>query len=460
MSIVSTTPTSLATDIDRNIFIKVVFDTNLLRSSVNEYTLILVHTNTQNVVSGRVDYIYGTKTATFQLFDYLESDTNYTVIVVGGSSGIHESASEEPFSDNNYVFSFTTGSSIDVNVPLATRGLYTDGPYFQGNDGIYTEVFGRTGEPISHIVTTAAAVGPSGTIVPAPFGAERYLYPSGATPQGETFQLVSSDPEDGEEHIIAEDQENITFTFNGDIKSISEFDISVENFLGYDLPNDNNTSNYNLVIDGKDYVITPTGSLTELAPGAEFTVTLSDILDIADNSISEVSISFKTRPVPMYSTVKIIRTNLGDLIATVTDIEIETVIYEKSLVAYENADRSFEIDEPTDAAKNYVTCKSKLDLLERRYMMGGQVERKTLADLTIQYGSGLAGVVTNKINKLEDCINENWLELTTGTNHVGPVSAVKSYYDPRYPYNDGSNSVGWNRLANRNFTSRRGHRGS
>jgi hypothetical protein len=50
---------------------------------------------------------------------------------------------------------------------------------FTGNDGIYRETWGRTGEPVSHIVTTSAQIGPSGTIIPAPWGAERYISPSG-----------------------------------------------------------------------------------------------------------------------------------------------------------------------------------------------------------------------------------------------------------------------------------------
>lgn len=457
MSIVSVSPLNFATNVSINAFIRVVFNTALNRTTVNEYTLILVDTYTQTVIPGRVDYVAGTTTATFQFFDYLSKNTNYTVIVVGGTAGIYALSPNEPFSANNFVFSFTTGESIDYTIPLATRNQYTDGPYFQGADGIYTETFSRTGEPVSHIVTTSASIGPSGTIIPSPSGPDVYIPPSGSTPAGEVFQLVSSDPGNGEENVIASTQENITFTFNGDVASVATFEIEVENILGYDLLNDNDTSNYALSIDGEDYVITPTGSLTEFAPSAIYTVTLSDIVDVGGNEIAEVAISFKTKPVPMYSTVRIIRTNLGDLIATVTDEEIATVIHENSMVAFDNASPAFLIAVPTMAAKNYVTCKSKLDLLERRYMMGGQVERKTLADLTIQYGSGLAGVVLHKINKLEDCIDLNWLELTTGTNHIGPVSAVKSFYDPRYPQNNGVNGGGWTRLANKNFREPRSH---
>ncbi len=453
MAITNTIPDSLGTNVLRNIFIEVTFDVALDRSTITDYTVIVVKTSTQEIVSGKVDYIPGTNTITFWLFDMLAANTEYTVILVGGESGIKELTPNVAFSSSNFIFSFTTGESIDWNIPLATTLTYEDGPYFRGENGVYQEVFGRTGEPISHIVTTAATVGPSGTIVPAPFGPDRYLPPSGTTPEGEIFALVSSDPVDDETNVLATDP--ITFTFNGDLASVGSVAITVDNILGFDLPLDNDIANYSFQIDGDDYIITPSGSLTEMAPSADYMVTLSNIVDVGANTISSVVINFRTKIVPFYSTVKLIRSNLGALIASDPDSDIEDLIYENSLWAFNNASgtQEFLIGSPSQAANDYVTCKTKLDMLERRYLIGGQVTKKSLADLTVEYGSGLAKLVMNKVDKLEKCIEKNELILTTGTGHITAVSAVKAYFDPRYPHYDSYHNINstWNRLPSKDF---------
>jgi len=81
--------------------------------------------------------------------------------------------------------------------------------------------------------------------------------------------------------------------------------------------------------------------------------------------------------------------------------------------------------------------------LYNHYLGGGHVVRKTLADLTIEYGSGLANIIAKKIVTLENCIEKNELLLTTGYGFVTAQSAVKSYNDSRYPT--------WQGLVNKDF---------
>lgn len=432
MAIIEQNPTNFQTNVIRNPFIWVRFSEDLDRTTISDYTVIVTETdNPDNIIPGRVDYIVGTKKVTFQLFDFLKKNTSYTVILVGGTNGIYKLSPYEPFSGNNYTFSFTTGESIDWNLPLATSAKYEDGPYFQGEDGIYKEVFGRTGEPVSHIVTTAAEVSPSGVIVPAPFGPERYLPPSGEYEET-AFELVSTDPEDNEVGVTDSD---IDFLFNSTIKSVESVTIKVSDILEYELTDENNLDNYNFAIDNKTYIITPTGSLDGLRKASDYEITLSNVVDIIDRSISSVKIDFQTKISPFYTTVKVIRINLGSLITQIEDSEIRLLIYENSLWAYENVsdDQAFLIDEPILAATNYVICKTKLDLLERHYIKSGAVESKQLADLRIMYGPALESIIQGKIEKLEKCVKKNELLLTTGSSFIKPVSAVKSYWDPRKP---------------------------
>ena len=432
MAIVRQQPDNFATNVIKNIFIRVKFDLQLDRTTINDYSVILVETDhPESIVSGRVDYIVGTAEVTFQLFDFLKKNTNYTCILVGGTSGIYKITPHEPFSSTNYVFSFTTGESIDWNIPLATNATYTDGPYFQGEAGIYTEVFGRTGEPVSHIVTTSASIGPSGTIVPAPWGPDRYLPPSGGTYDEDDFEFISSDPVDGSMGVRNTD---ISFLFNSDLGEIGSVSISACDALGTELETESDITNYDLSISGDEYTITPTGVLTGLRLSTDYTITLTDIKDVISREISSLKITFRTKLAPMYAAVKMIRIGqLGGLITSVSDNEISELIYQNSLWAYQNSVPTFLIGLPSQAAIDYVVCKTKLDLLERMYVKGGAVESKQLADLRIQYGPAIVPLITRLMDKFEVCMNKNMSILITGYAFIRPTSAVKSINDPRNP---------------------------
>lgn len=432
MAIVQQNPVNFQTNVIRNPFIWIKFDYVLDRSTVNDYTVLLVETeNPSVVIPGKVDYIIGTSKVTFQLFDFLKKNTNYTVILVGGDNGIKKQTPNEPWSLTNYTFSFTTGESIDWNLPLATSATYTDGPYFQGEAGIYKEVFGRTGEPVSHIVTTSASVSPSGKIVPAPFGPERYLPPSGEDP-ADTFQFVSSDPANEEVGVT---DEKVTFTFSHAIKSVDSVTLKVSDLLDFELADESNSSKYSYQIDDKVYTITPSGSLDGLTKSANYEIILNTVTDTSDRTISLVTIGFQTKLSPYYSTVKIIRLNLGSLVSQISDSEIQEVIYENSVWAYENMteDTKWSIDSPSKAAKEYVMCKTKLDFLNRYYLKGGPVQSKQLADLRIEYGPALLPMIQRKADMLEACVKKNELLITTGNKFYKVETAVKSYWDSRKP---------------------------
>lgn len=445
MSITSHYPTNLQTDVIRNPYISIQFDVDLDRTTINEYTVILVNTLTQQPVAGVVDYIVGTRTISFQLFDFLAEDTNYTMIVVGGTSGVYKLMPHVPFNATSYTFSFTIGNSIDWTKPLAVHSGFEDGPYFDGELGIYREVFGRTGEPVTHIVTTGGTVGPSGTIEPTPWGPDRYIPP----PTTASFTLSYTNPADGESWVT---DKNITFVFNDNVASVADFDILVEDRLGAPVTAENNMNNYHELISNKVFRITPSGVLSGLRNNSVYTVTLTNVEDHHSRKISSVVITFRTALSPFYTSVKLIRTNLGPFLKNVTDQEIEDVILENSLYIYEVASRltstSFPINQPTQAAIMYVICKTKLDLIYRQFLVGGIVQSKKLADLQIAYGTRAEVVLQDKINDYRECVEQSEIEVQTGTKYMQMRSAVKSHYDPRNMWNSAN---GWKRLHTKNF---------
>jgi hypothetical protein len=444
MAIVSSIPNNFTSDVVRNIFIRVQFDTPLDRSTITKYTVILIESESQDPVDGNVDYILGTMTVTFQLFGYLKANTDYTLLLIGGTSGIKTLSPNVPFSSANYSVSFKTGVTIDPALALATNATYDDGPAFQGEAGIYKETFDRTGDTVSHIVTTSAQVGPSGTIIPAPWGAERYLPSSGTVPDVDEFLLESSVPSNGEVDVIGDD---IVLTFNSNIQSVGSVSIQVVDFLQQERVDENNIDNYTCAISGDTYTITPKDPLTDgLTSSAIYTITLTDVVSTHGLSIDTVTIEFRTKIVPFYSTVRLIR-NLGPLVAAESDESITLLIYENSLWIYQTT-QTFEIDAPPRAANDYVACKTKLDLIYNRYLVGGQVEQKTLVDLTIRYGPAMSSIVGKKIAELESCVNNNLVALGATGKFIAPQSAVKSTNDSRFPISES----GWKRLNNKDFT--------
>lgn len=438
--IVLQNPVNFSTDVIRNIFIEVQFDTALLRSSVTTDTVILVDNATQLPVEGVADYITGTKKITFQLFDFLKENSSYTVIIVGGATGVLDYLSV-PFTSGNYVFTFTTGTTIDWDIPLAPRGTFKDGEPFTGNDGIYRQIYARTGDLVSHIVTTAAQVNPSGVIAPAPFGAEHYLQAEDAI-EYDPLVLVSTSP------VAATTEVPITtarlaFTFNNYLDSIGTTEISVQDILGRDLTVPSNIDNYSITISDDNIYITPSGDLTELPYSAVYNVIVNNVEDVYDQTLSSVSLTFTTKIYPLYTTVRIIRLKLGALITGISDDSIIMIIYENSIWAYENATTAFPIGTPTTAAINYVTCKTQLDLIERMYINSGGLKNKGLGDFIVGYNKAPQEVIERKINALEQCV-ETAEALITGSDSNRPVSAVKSYFDPRSP--------SWKRLNKADFT--------
>ena len=122
-AIIETTPTNLQDDVVLNVHFKVKFNEDLDASSIDQYRVILAVSDTDEIIPGAPGYVYGTKTLTFKLFDYLTATTEYTFILVGGATVILTSAGQ-PALDETTVIRFRTGTEIDPALPLAKRGPF------------------------------------------------------------------------------------------------------------------------------------------------------------------------------------------------------------------------------------------------------------------------------------------------------------------------------------------------
>ena len=440
--ILETTPKNFETDVIRNVFFKVRLDEALDRSSITDSTVILVEKNTEETVQGVPDYIPGTNTVTFQLFDYLKKYTEYLLIVVGGNSGI-QTLMGKNWNDRSFTLYFTTGDAIDNTIALASHALashltYSDGPYWSGNDGVYKQTFSRTGEPVSHIVTTAATIGPSGNIIPIPHGADLYLEPSGAA-AGEVLSVLSTRPVHLETNVEFESID-VTFSHSLNPDSIDGNIVfeaeEISGDIGY--PVEFTTSLADNVLNIA--LVDPSTLSTT------YTITLKGGLMAIDMVLGQNYVfSFSTPIYPLFCSVNSIKRHMGDLISNISDHDIKMVIYINSKYILSVAKTPWAINNPTPlSAEKYTCCKTEYDLLNRAYLSGGPVISKKLADFEVSYGRGFMDVVKKKLDALEDCIEENFNMIHTGSPFVDVATISKSEYDIRRP--------SWKRLEDPIFT--------
>lgn len=427
--ILEATPGNFSSSVVRNVFFRVKFDEPLDRSTITSSTVILVKTDTEDIVSGVPEYVTGTNTLTFQLQEYLDKFTDYTFIIVGGESGVKD-LSGKPWSPQSYLCHFTTGEEIDPNIALAPREIVSNAPVFSGVDGIYKIVWGRTGEPVTHVVTTGAEVGPSGTIVPIPSGPDVYL-------PGNTIgdiKISSTNPTNGAIDVVTD---SIVVTFDAPIKDVAgHVFVTAEDILGNSLTQDveyvlsDNILTINLIPSGSVY-------------SSIYTVLLTNGIMSQDEKYSlksDYKFSFRTRIQPFFATIRQIRL-LGDIINDVTDEAITQVIYENSL--YIQSQGNVNIENPSQYAINYVICKTKLDLLTGKYLSGGPVTQKRLGDFEIQRGRGFAPLISKMVDKLDKCVTKNYNMVVKGYSYTAIETPVKAENDPRYP--------SWHRLGDVNF---------
>lgn len=413
MAIISTSPSSLATNVVRNIAFRATFDVDLDRNSVTSLTVLLVKSSDNTPVSGVVDYIPGTRSVTFQMSELLESNTQYSWILVGRKQGIRTMALEAAL-PANYQVTFTTGTSLDYSLPLASSTTtVSDISAFQGGQGVYDVVFGQTGEPLSHVVTTAGQIGPSGNIIPAPFASSVYLAVSGSL-DPDPIEIVSTDPENGDAFLNADNLDAITVVFSEDPSNSGLVDggvsVLVEDLL--DLTIDQPTWTTQFV--DRRVVTTP----DEWIPGAKYTVTVSSEISTGSEATElgeDYIFSFTTKPEKYFTTVKMVRINLGAAAAKVTDEEIQLLIYENSLWAFENhgpltggqTGSGFDVDDPPIYVKEYVLCKTKLDVMNTILMGTDAPTAEKIGDVEFRYGAKLTDRFKSKMEELEDCVKDN-----------------------------------------------------
>lgn len=146
--------------------------------------------------------------------------------------------------------------------------------------------------------------------------------------------------------------------------------------------------------------------------------------------------SFTSRYTPLYSTAKIVRNDLGDLLTNITDDTINFSIWQTSLLVTEIAtDDSFTNGVPNFAVKQYVRYQTEYNILRKILLIlaaNAGDETKTLGEFSVikgtkaPYVKDLLGTIGAELKKWEAAIS-------TPLTSRGATKALTNF---PYPLND------------------------
>lgn len=166
----------------------------------------------------------------------------------------------------------------------------------------------------------------------------------------------------------------------------------------------------------------------QLGPNELVQVVVSGIQDADDGTeVTEFSSFFTTKYSPMYTSIRLIRLDLGPIISSVPNETVMLAAYEGSL--YVDA---VSFSAPSGANSKYLamakrrlaTCMAELILLRGAVGLSlGQDMSKTLADLKVSRGGGDIDAV-RKLNDLEECVARWRVPVETG-GEISPDTSLK-----------------------------------
>ncbi len=200
-----------------------------------------------------------------------------------------------------------------------------------------------------------------------------------------------------------------------------------------------------IVGDKKDSMFQKFGTEQTLLNAQEYTVRFTQ----GDQVLQSI---FYTRMDPSYSTIKIIRNDLGKVLDEIKDSQIAFQIYQNSVLANniaseENLGRLEEEEKIPYVFKQYVRYRTELDLLIAIYLHisgRGSTEKKVLGELEIEYKWRLPDIKP-LLDELKRALKP-WEKELRGQTSVGIIaSAVKAgssapyeLSSPRRDFTDGT----------------------
>lgn len=370
-TVVSSSPTANETGVPAtSTELRITFSTALLRSSVNEGTLLLYETDGGLPIPGKIRFSTDETIVYFLPTQELRSAFSYTFVAVGIADGLPAGAIQSSTSDDlatTYSINFRTGTERFVSLEEMTDR--TDIEHIA---------------PIREAETLAQTTG--------------VLSILDSTPAG-----FSSNNNNPDEIVVQFDEPLASASYAADwmtveIRPVLDYEdyyygglVDGEKVLRIEKPDDYEfpMPSGSIAVDGDSLVWTKTSG--DWPYNAEVVVTLSaEVEGVSGNKLgSEVIILFTTTLWPLYVGSQFLRLELGPIVKELYDDTLNRNALKRSIEAWELAGREFNVRNPPYAAREYAKSGALIDVIETlsaRADLNRGISKK-LGDFEVNYGN-------------------------------------------------------------------------
>lgn len=407
-TLLTTSPNDGDTDVAVNSTIKFTFDTALLRSSVNEATVLLYRDDTGEHIARAVRLSTSGTVITVTPSKTLAEDVTYVAAVVGSASnmagGNIKAADATDFITTRQV-TFRTKIERYVSLPEVTsRTDYEEiGPIREGDTG--TDVSGYLAVEETSPAGFASDVDRNLSEIAVTF--DQTVLPTGSHAAFELTieNVLGIDEYYGEQGDDGTDGCRMDNRFLKDwLKSTDDDCIDL---FGVD-------PSGNVTVSGS------TATWTRDTNGPAFHYNSEVVVRVrADSLVSptghmleeDVYFFFTTEYFPMYTGVNFIRLKLGRTVSDLYDDTIRRHILAASIDAVDQAAGKFDVEHPYPAVRRYVSASVILAILDEMGVLTAlNAGSKSLGDLRIEYSpndlSKLASIARRAENDKEKALFE------------------------------------------------------
>lgn len=425
-----TNPDNLASGVPANTIITATFDQAMDASTISGLTFIVnVENSITDVLVGDVDYLHGERKARFTPLALLNSGIEYRATLIGGS--IKNAFGAPLISNPTWTF---IASSITIEPTGAGSDLIATSGALPA-----TGIFSAETTSLSVIETVPVDVAASVVLtqgISLYFNDDLWLENISAASVTGMAAGALSDPTGWLTATVAIEAEAALGTpWAGFTPNTPQFGLTYDLDTNIALLTPTGTGHVGSSYSGGVFSQgTSTSGVWEPMTDYIITVTKDRIKGLDTSTLTpDYSFFFTTILSPMYTSIQIIRMDLGSFIDSVPDNTIALLIHRNSVYAQTLGT----ISSPVQTyARQYVTCKTELDLINALYLGIGKLGsgRRTLGDMSITKD---AGGVQDLIGPIREglllCVKEAMALIKTGGSGVVPRHAVPHLNQREFP---------------------------
>lgn len=389
ISLLSSTPANGATDYFINKSVELTFDKAIGTSSLtnNVFSIIDQAAGTNVPLTIQRDYSSSAKII-LQPSTVLKENTEYRIVIMGTDMGLGYSlvAEDNDTLTTTITVTFRTGDtvySIDTTVEKQADNISAEGDLF--------------------LPTNVKALGFDFTV-------------EQVRPKNNTHGVP----------VTLTGDNTVRFTFSKDLYTgavdFTEWlDVDPYPLLNHDAYLASGSSlgegtipGHNITVTGADLLVTFD---TELPKNVAVQITLSEDILASDGATygGGMQYSINTELYPEIYGVKMIKREVREVVDTFTEDYIGALLFKNTMWSWEKVGRSFELSNPSFAARQYIMYSTILDLMEDReyakFVVAGT--RRQLGDLNVSVDN-IIGRIAMKVAKYQKAKDDAFESMVSG----------------------------------------------